>query len=335
MYLAVLATITGQALLLSRPVLLGYATMVGAAFITFVYGVRTALPGPAVRRPVPGLQAGRARMVAPPATRPQDTPPLTWRPTHSAASLAAALDATRTRVSRIKPGSQPRPDGKPRRCPLQDGRQTQPSSGLRLASGPAWQPPHAAFIDWPPPPACHPDRMPSRAGLARPQRTDPPPPRARHGGMEPAVRAALGSTGTCAASFARCRPSRPAALGRPALMSSSSPATSLSTSPPDCSPARPPSGHGITTGAPVRTRAGRAVRAAAPRAAVVGAGRPAPGERRPPVDARGRPRGPGRAPGRLHHLRGCPAAGAWTPGSGSVGRDLGACASPGYRPELR
>jgi protein-S-isoprenylcysteine O-methyltransferase Ste14 len=38
MYLAVLAVITGQALLLSRPVLLGYATMVGAAFIAFVYG---------------------------------------------------------------------------------------------------------------------------------------------------------------------------------------------------------------------------------------------------------------------------------------------------------
>jgi protein-S-isoprenylcysteine O-methyltransferase Ste14 len=38
MYLAVLATITGQALLLSRPVLLGYAAAVAAAVITFVYG---------------------------------------------------------------------------------------------------------------------------------------------------------------------------------------------------------------------------------------------------------------------------------------------------------
>jgi protein-S-isoprenylcysteine O-methyltransferase Ste14 len=38
MYLAVLAVITGQALLLSRPVLLGYATVVGAAFVVFVYG---------------------------------------------------------------------------------------------------------------------------------------------------------------------------------------------------------------------------------------------------------------------------------------------------------
>ena len=38
MYLAVLAVITGQGLLLSRPVLLGYAAAVAAAFIAFVYG---------------------------------------------------------------------------------------------------------------------------------------------------------------------------------------------------------------------------------------------------------------------------------------------------------
>jgi protein-S-isoprenylcysteine O-methyltransferase Ste14 len=38
MYLAVLAVITGQALLLSRPVLLGYAAAVAAAFIAFVHG---------------------------------------------------------------------------------------------------------------------------------------------------------------------------------------------------------------------------------------------------------------------------------------------------------
>jgi len=38
MYLAVLAVIAGQALLLSRPVLLGYAAAVAAAFVTFVYG---------------------------------------------------------------------------------------------------------------------------------------------------------------------------------------------------------------------------------------------------------------------------------------------------------
>jgi protein-S-isoprenylcysteine O-methyltransferase Ste14 len=38
MYLAVLAVITGQALLLSRPVLLGYGAAVAAAFIAFVHG---------------------------------------------------------------------------------------------------------------------------------------------------------------------------------------------------------------------------------------------------------------------------------------------------------
>ena len=38
MYLAVLAVIAGQALLLSRPVLLGYAAAVAAASVTFVYG---------------------------------------------------------------------------------------------------------------------------------------------------------------------------------------------------------------------------------------------------------------------------------------------------------
>jgi protein-S-isoprenylcysteine O-methyltransferase Ste14 len=37
MYLAVLAVITGQALLLGRPVLLGYAAIVGAAFAAFVH----------------------------------------------------------------------------------------------------------------------------------------------------------------------------------------------------------------------------------------------------------------------------------------------------------
>src|SRR5258708_33216923 len=38
MYLAVLAVITGHALLLGRPVLLGYAAAVAAAVIAFVYG---------------------------------------------------------------------------------------------------------------------------------------------------------------------------------------------------------------------------------------------------------------------------------------------------------
>jgi protein-S-isoprenylcysteine O-methyltransferase Ste14 len=38
MYLAVLAVITGQAILLGRPVLLGYAAVIAAAFAAFVYG---------------------------------------------------------------------------------------------------------------------------------------------------------------------------------------------------------------------------------------------------------------------------------------------------------
>ena len=38
MYLAVLAVITGQAILLGRLVLLGYAAVVAAAFVAFVYG---------------------------------------------------------------------------------------------------------------------------------------------------------------------------------------------------------------------------------------------------------------------------------------------------------
>lgn len=38
MYLAVLAVIAGQALLLSRPVLLGYGAAVAAAFVAFVHG---------------------------------------------------------------------------------------------------------------------------------------------------------------------------------------------------------------------------------------------------------------------------------------------------------
>ena len=61
MYLAVLAVITGQALLLSRPVLLGYAAAVAAAFITFVYGYeqptlarRYGAQYEAYRRAVPG-----------------------------------------------------------------------------------------------------------------------------------------------------------------------------------------------------------------------------------------------------------------------------------------
>jgi protein-S-isoprenylcysteine O-methyltransferase Ste14 len=61
MYLAVLAVITGQALLLSRPVLLGYAVAVAGAFIAFVYGYeqptltrRYGAQYEAYRRAVPG-----------------------------------------------------------------------------------------------------------------------------------------------------------------------------------------------------------------------------------------------------------------------------------------
>lgn len=61
MYLAVLAVITGQALLLGRPLLLGYAAVVAAAFIAFVYGYeqpalaqRYGAQYEAYRRAVPG-----------------------------------------------------------------------------------------------------------------------------------------------------------------------------------------------------------------------------------------------------------------------------------------
>jgi len=63
MYLAVLAVITGQALLLSRPVLLGYSAAVAAAFIAFVYGYeqptltrRYGAQYQAYQRTVPGWQ---------------------------------------------------------------------------------------------------------------------------------------------------------------------------------------------------------------------------------------------------------------------------------------
>lgn len=61
MYLAVLAVITGQALLLGRPLLLGYAAVVAAAFAAFVYGYeqpalsrRYGAQYQAYRRAVPG-----------------------------------------------------------------------------------------------------------------------------------------------------------------------------------------------------------------------------------------------------------------------------------------
>src|SRR5215469_6876122 len=61
MYLAVLAVITGQAIVLGRPVLLGYAAGVGAVFVAFVYGYeqpalarRYGAQYEAYRRAVPG-----------------------------------------------------------------------------------------------------------------------------------------------------------------------------------------------------------------------------------------------------------------------------------------
>src|SRR5439155_21292021 len=61
MYLAVLAVITGQALLLSRPILLGYAAAVATPFIAFVHGYeqpalarRYGAQYQAYRRAVPG-----------------------------------------------------------------------------------------------------------------------------------------------------------------------------------------------------------------------------------------------------------------------------------------
>ena len=61
MYLAVTAVITGQALVLGRPVLLGYAVVVAAAFVAFVYGYeqpalarRYGAEYEAYRRAVPG-----------------------------------------------------------------------------------------------------------------------------------------------------------------------------------------------------------------------------------------------------------------------------------------
>jgi protein-S-isoprenylcysteine O-methyltransferase Ste14 len=61
MYLAVLAVITGQALLLSRPLLLGYAAVVAVAVVAFVYGYeqptlarRYGAQYEAYRRTVPG-----------------------------------------------------------------------------------------------------------------------------------------------------------------------------------------------------------------------------------------------------------------------------------------
>src|SRR5260221_2732043 len=94
MYLAVLAVITGQALLLGRPVLLGYAAAIAAASITFVYGYeqptlarRYGAQYEAYRRAVPRWwpRLPPARQTPPP--RPGAPPPTTWsRPGRSPTS---------------------------------------------------------------------------------------------------------------------------------------------------------------------------------------------------------------------------------------------------------
>jgi protein-S-isoprenylcysteine O-methyltransferase Ste14 len=75
MYLAVLAVITGQVLLLGRPILLGYAAAVAAASVAFVYGYeqpsltrRYGAQYEAYRRAVPGWwpRLRHARTTPPP-----------------------------------------------------------------------------------------------------------------------------------------------------------------------------------------------------------------------------------------------------------------------------
>ena len=80
MYLAVGATIVGQALLLGQPILLLYAAAFALAVAAFVRLVRGADATPPVRRGVRALPACGARLVAaPPAVEPGQ------RPRHSAA----------------------------------------------------------------------------------------------------------------------------------------------------------------------------------------------------------------------------------------------------------
>jgi protein-S-isoprenylcysteine O-methyltransferase Ste14 len=71
MYLAVTATIVGQALLLWRPVLLTYAAIIAAAFVVFVLGYEQ----PALRRQYGGSYEAYRRAV--PAWWPRLRP---WRP---------------------------------------------------------------------------------------------------------------------------------------------------------------------------------------------------------------------------------------------------------------
>ena len=64
MYLAVLAAIVGQALLLWRAVLVPYAAVVALAFVAVRPRLRAAQPATPVRVAVRGLPAGRAGLVA-------------------------------------------------------------------------------------------------------------------------------------------------------------------------------------------------------------------------------------------------------------------------------
>ena len=68
MYLAVLAAIAGQALILGRTALVAYGFVVAVAFVVFVPALRRTDPEGDVRRRVRDLPACRSRMVAPSAT---------------------------------------------------------------------------------------------------------------------------------------------------------------------------------------------------------------------------------------------------------------------------
>src|SRR5581483_745470 len=89
MYLAVLAVIVGQVLLLGRPVLLGYAAIVGTAFVAFVHGYeqptlarRYGAQYEAYRRAVPGWY---------PRRRASQTSSAGQRRTHSSGNSGKSL----------------------------------------------------------------------------------------------------------------------------------------------------------------------------------------------------------------------------------------------------
>jgi hypothetical protein len=96
MYLAVLAVITGQAILLGRPVLLGYGGLVGAAFIAFVSDMNSP-PWPAVTAPSTRPTGGPCPDGGPACDQPAPHP----RPDRAPCQLC----------HRIRPGA--RPAGRP------------------------------------------------------------------------------------------------------------------------------------------------------------------------------------------------------------------------------